>query len=129
MGLCHDGEVRPLFCRVQEGFCCTPPGTPFLVHLKIGIAKIVAAVEFRNFGNATILCRITPGVQDLPVDPAFLDAQFTASAVVLICAVLVVFGSPEHWQDIVPRPAAVAELRPVIIIAVLSAHVDHRVNG
>ena len=51
-----------------------------------------------------------------------------AGAVELVLAALPVLGPLEIGQYVVPRPAAVAELAPMIEILGLAAHVDHAVD-
>ena len=57
-----------------------------------------------------------------------IDAQLSATAMKIICAVLVVFGSAEDGQHIVPCPAGVAQSFPVIVVGFLATHVDHGVD-
>jgi hypothetical protein len=37
-------------------------------------------------------------------------------------------GALEEWQDVVPTPAAIAKLRPVVVILRLAADVDQPVD-
>ena len=124
-----DIEIRACQCGPKEclGAAPTPPAT--LVHLEVRTAEVVAPVELVDLRNPALRGGLAPGIQDLPVDPTFLDAQFAAGAVVFVGAVLVVLAPTEHGQDIVPGPATVAELRPVVVVARLAAHVDHGVDG
>ena len=41
---------------------------------------------------------------------------------------MMIFGSQEIGQDIVPAPADIAQLAPVVVIGRLAAHVDHAVD-
>ena len=49
-------------------------------------------------------------------------------AVHLVGAVLIVLDLLEQRQHVVPRPSRVAERRPVVVVLLLAAHVDHGVD-
>ena len=107
-----DRQIRPLQHRPQERLGRAPAHAAPLIHLKIGVAEIVAAIELRDLRDAALLGRVAPRVEDLPAHAPLLDAQLAAAAMELIGAVLVVFGAFEHRQHVVPRPAAQALARP-----------------
>ena len=88
-----------------------------LVHLEVGVAEVVAAVELGDLGDAALRGGLAPGVEDLPADAPLLDAQLAAGAVELVGPVRVVLDPDEVGQDLPPRPAAVAERRPVVVVA------------
>ena len=123
-----DRQVRPLQHRPKERLGCAPAHAAPLIHLKIGVAEIVAAIELRDLRDAALLGGLAPGVENLPAHAPLLDAQLAAAAMELIGAVLIVFGALEHRQHVVPRPAAQALRGPVVVVGLLSAHVDHRVD-
>src|SRR6185295_8079150 len=57
-----------------------------------------------------------------------LDPQFAACAMQIIGTMGIVFGALEIRQDFIPGPPAVAKRCPVVVIALLTAHVDHGVD-
>ncbi len=121
-------EVRAAERRAQERLRRAPAPAAALVHLEVGVAEIVAAIELGDLRDPALLGGIAPRVEDLPAHAPFLDAQLAARAVKLVGAVLVVLGALEHRQHVVPRPAAQPERRPVVVVGPLTAHVDHRVD-
>ncbi len=128
VGVDHHLQVATVQGRAQEGLGGAPAHAATLVHLEVGVAEVVAAVELRDLGDAAFRGRVAPGVQDLPVHPPFLHAQLPAGSVERVRSVDVILGALEVGQDLVPGPAAIAERGPVIVVALLTAHVDHRVD-
>ena len=132
----HPGNQRPgqhaeilaLQRRPQEGVARAPAPAAALVHLEIGAAEIVAAVEHFHRRDAALGGRLAPGIDDIPAHARVLDAHLAARAVALRSAALVVLQRPEDRQHVVPRPAAVAERGPVVPVLPLAAHVDHGVD-
>jgi len=57
-----------------------------------------------------------------------IDPQLTPLAVEGVLRAVMVFGATEVGQHIVPAPAGVAHLPPEIVIARLTAHVDHAID-
>ena len=55
--------------------------------------------------------------------------QQAALGSIVVAAALVVFDFAENREQIVPRPAAIAQLRPGVVIARLTAHIDQAVDG
>ena len=76
----------------QEGLGGAPAHAAPLVHLEVGVAEVVAAVELADLGDAAFLGRVAPGIEDLPVHAPLLHAQLAAGAVQLVGAVLVVLA-------------------------------------
>ena len=72
-------EIRPLQHRPQERLGRAPAHAAPLVHLKIGVAEIVAAIELRDLRDAAFLGRVAPRVEDLPAHAPLLDAQLAAA--------------------------------------------------
>ena len=128
LGAGPHGQVRPVHDRPQVRLGAAPAPAAALVHLEVGVAEVVAPVELGDLGNAALLGRVAPRVEDLPAHPALLDPHLAADPVALVGAVLVVLRPHEHRQHVVPAPAAVAERRPVVVVAALPPHVDHRVD-
>ena len=61
-GLGQNRQVRSIFNWIQEGSHRAPAFAVTLIHLKIGVAKIVATIEFIDFRNAAVLSRFAPDV-------------------------------------------------------------------
>ena len=114
--------------RTQERAGATAAGTATLIHLKIGIAEVVSTIELVDLRYAAGLSSISPGIKNFEINPTFLDRKLSTNAMKLITTVLVVFRLFEDRQYIIPGPAAVAELRPVVVVAFLASHIDHGVN-
>ena len=56
------------------------------------------------------------------------DAQHAVAAAQLVRAAVVVFHALEDRQHVLVAPAAIAELRPVIVVLRLAADIDHAVD-
>src|SRR6185503_21257288 len=112
--------------RAEEGASRAPAPAALLVHLEIGAAEVVAAVEGMNLRDAALGGGVAPGVDDVPVHARILDANLAALAVEIVGPV---FQRFEYFQYVVPGPAAVAERGPVVPVLLLAAHVDHGVDG
>ena len=128
LGVGPDGQVRPVHDGAQKRLGAAPAPAAALVHLEVGVAEVVAPVELGDLRNPALLGGVPPRVEDLPAHPPLLDPHLSADAVALVGAVLVVLRALEHRQHVVPAPAAVAERRPVVVVALLPPHVDHRVD-
>ena len=96
--------------------------------MEIAAAFVVAAVEVVGLGDADLRCRLAKGIEDLPTDARLLDAPLAAGAVRLVGAGREILAALEVGQHVVPRPAGVAELAPLVVVARLAAHVDHAVD-
>src|SRR5580658_2070769 len=112
--------------RAQERFGCVPAPAVLLIHLEVGHALVVAAVEVAGFGNPGLLRGLHKGIENVPAQPLFLDAPLAADPVELAAAAMMVLMLPEGRQYIGPAPRIVAgEARPLIVVARLAAHVNH----
>src|SRR5882672_214800 len=128
LGAQDDSQIGPSARRAQEGLGRVDAHAAPLVDLKIADAQIVAAVEIADAGNADGHGGVAHGVEDRPMQALFLDAPLAAAAVTVVGAVHEVLVLLEIGQHIVPAPAGIAELAPVIVVAGLAAHVDHAVD-
>src|SRR5687767_3534727 len=104
----HDGEIRAMDDRAQEGVGRAPAPAALLVHLEVGAAEVVAAVEDLDRRDAAFGRRLAPGIDDVPAHPRVLHPYLAVRAVAVHRAVLVVLEGFEYRQHLVPRPAAVA---------------------
>ena len=128
LGVGEDGQVRPTHDRAQEGFRCVPAHAALLVDVEVAAALVVAAVEVVGPGDADLGRGRPEGLEDLPAQAHVLDPPLAARAVGLVGALVEVLGAGEGGQHVVPAPAGVAELAPVVVVARLAAHVDHAVD-
>src|SRR5262249_49233682 len=125
MSFGDDLQVRPVQHGAQESARRAPAPAALLVHLEIGAAEVVAAVEGGNAGNAALGGGLAPGVDDVPAHARVLDPDLAALTVEVLGTVL---ERLEDVQDVVPRPTAVTERGPVVPVLLLAAHVDHGVD-
>ena len=121
-------QIRPRHDRTQIRLGSAPAPATTLVHLKVGVPEVVAPIEFGDLRNPTLRRCIAPRLENLPADPLLLDAHLATDPMKLIGAVLVVLRPLEHREHVVPAPPAVAKRRPVVVVGLLTAHVDHRVD-
>src|SRR5262249_43825157 len=97
-----DREIRPRQHGSQERFRSVPAYAAPLIHLKVGAAEIVAAIELADLRDPALRGRLAPGVEDLPAHAPLLGAQLASGAMELVGAVLIVLGALEHRQHVVP---------------------------
>ena len=136
-GLCLgvDGEIGSVGNGMQESISHRPATATPLVDMKVRTAGVVAPVELIDWGDAQLGSGGLPGIQDLPTHARPLDADLAAGAVPVVGAAEVVFQLLIDRQRLAwtvhatPTPSLVAgSLRPQVVVARLSAHVDHRVD-
>ena len=128
LGLQDDLQVGPLHRRPEEAPGRGPAHPLPLVHLEEARALVVAVVEIGARLDAELPRALLHRVEDLPAQPLRRDLPAAAAAVHRRGAGVMVFGLQEVGQDIVPAPAKVAELAPVLVVRRLAAHVDHAVD-
>src|SRR5690606_20681112 len=90
---------------------------------------VIAPVEVVDARYAEGLGGSLKRVENLPMHAHLLDAPFSARAMHVVGAAVIVLGFPEIGKHIVPAPAGAAHLAPKIIVARLAAHIDHAVDG
>ena len=100
-----------------------------MIDLKIAATFIIAAIEVVRLWDAYLGRRLAKSGQNFPIDTRFLNSPFAICTVHVIAAGKMVFSYAEIGQNVVPGPAHVAHLPPLIIVPGLSAHVDHAVDG
>ena len=71
--LSHHRQVGALLGGVQECAGSAPAFAGALVHLKVSVPEIIAAVKFINLWNSALLRSVAPNVENFPVDSAFFD--------------------------------------------------------
>ena len=141
LGLGVDGEIGSVCHRVQERIGHRPATASPLVDVEVRAAGVVAPVELVDRCDAHLGGGGLPGVQDLPAHPGPLDADLSPGAVPVVGPAEVVLqvlvdrqglsGIPWIPRTVraTPPPALVAGgLGPLVVIAGLTAHVDHGVD-
>ena len=102
---------------------------PFaLVDLEEARPLVVAVVEVVPARDADLLGGVAKGLEDVPAQPLARDLPLAAGAVQRALAAEAVLGAAEVGQHVVPAPAGIAELAPVVVVRRLAAHVDHAVD-
>ncbi len=128
----------------QEGLGGVPAPAVLLVDLEIAHALVGAAVEVVGGRNAGLLRGARESVQHVPAQALALHPPFTAAAGGLAAVQLpeclargvgavqapVVLVAAEGRQHGFPAPCIVAgDLRPLLVVPCLPAHVDHAVDA
>src|SRR5258708_39819815 len=121
-------EIGAMHDRPQESVGCAPAPAALLVHLEVGAAEVVAAVEGLDRGDAACGGGFAPGVDDVPAYPRVLHPHLAAGAVTVGCAPFVIFKGLEYRENFIPGPPAIAEGGPVVPVLPLAAHVDRGVD-
>ena len=133
-------QVGPLLRRAQKGLGRIPADAGALVDLEIADTLVVAAVEVFRGRDAGLLRGLRERIEDLPRQPLLLDAPFAAGprtagvetgrGMHLVGAAPVVLVAQEVRHAVLPTPRIVTgELRPLVVVARLAAHVDHAVDA
>ncbi len=92
-------------------------------------AVLLRAVIVLGVFDADFAGRLDQRVVDRSGLVAFGDLQRPAAAAVFVVRVaLVAFHVPENRQHLAVAPAAIAELRPGVVVLRLAAHEDHAVD-
>ena len=119
---------------------------PPLIDLEIAHTLVVSAVEVIGGGDAGLLCGLSKSVQNVPAQALTFHAPLTAAANALVAVQAaefladlgqligiqppVVFMLAKRGQHLVPAPGIVSrQLGPLLIVAGLTAHVDHAVDA
>src|SRR5262245_18827928 len=123
-----DAQVAPRACRIE-------------IDARGAHAKTAAdrALRHRNaflVGAVVVVGALDPdalrGLEQALVERTALvdigDPQYPAAAALIVGAAVVVLDVLEDREDVVPAPAAIAELCPVVIVVGLPAHPHHAVD-
>src|SRR5580692_4286254 len=124
-----DRQVWPPSRRIQIADGGAHPATT--ADRRLGHADTVLrrAVIVPGVGDADLAGRLDQRVVNRPALVTFADLQRPAAAAVLVVGIaLVTFHVPENRQYLAVAPAAIAELRPGIVVLRLAAHEDHAVD-
>ena len=129
LGLGDDGQIAaPLGCT-KEG----PGGGPAAIILAGALIdpdpqQVFAIVEVGRMGQAHFLSRLDEDIDQRVGFGKILHIQGAALAMGGIGTALVMFGAHEIGQDLVPRPAPAAALRPGVVIAAVAPDIDHAID-
>jgi len=120
-----DREVGPVEDRVQVGH--RGAAAPAVARGQLVPAETVLRrpVEVLVGGQAARGARIEEGLREPGPRERVRHAQRPADAVVLGRSADVVLGAQEVGQQVVPAPA---QLAPLVVVELVAAHVDHRVQ-
>ena len=92
-------------------------------------SRIVSAVEVLRPRDSSLLRRLAKGLEHGPLQTLPLHTPFTAAAVVLARAAIVVLGLLEHRQHRLPGPARILrQACPFVVVLPLATHVDHSID-
>ena len=99
--------------------------------MEVRAAFIVAAIEVDDLRDAGLFGGIAKGVQNLPGQALMFDAPFPVGAMHFVgCRHgRMIFRSFEIGQHVIPTPALISELAPMVVVAGLAAHIDHSIDG
>src|SRR5687767_12016830 len=114
--------------RAQERAGRAPAPAALLVHLEIGAAEVVAAVEHLDRRDTALGRGRAPGVDDFPAHARVFDADLAAGAISVDGPTFVILQRCKYWEYVFPGPSPVAERCPVVPVVLLAAHVDHGVD-
>ena len=115
--------------RIEEGARGGPAAAVLLRHLIVVEAFLGAVVVVGVGGPAFGRGGGDHGIADLVAFAHRHHVERAAAAARFVARALVVLGFTEIGQDRFVRPAAVAELRPRIVVERVAAHVQHPVDG
>ena len=125
-----DRQVRPPARGVEIADGGAHPATAADRRLGHADAVLLRAVIVLGVGDADFAGRLDQRVVERSALVAFGDLQRpVAAAVLLVRVALVAFHVAEDRQHLAVAPAAIAELRPGVIVLRLAAHEDHAVDG
>jgi hypothetical protein len=124
-----DAQIGPIADGFQEGAGGTEAHAVLLVDLEIAGALIVAGIEILACRNTEFGGGFSHRIEDRPAQTLALDAQRPATAMACIVVEIVILRAAKQRQHVVPAPAGIAHLAPAVVVARLSAHVDHAIDG
>ncbi len=124
-----DLQVRAAARRVEVAHRGAHATTAADRRLRHADAVLLRAVVVLRVGDADLAGRLDQGVVERAALVAFADPQRPVAAAVLVVAVaLVAFHVLEDRQHLAVAPAAIAELRPGVVVLRLAAHEHHAVD-
>ena len=104
--------------------------------LAVDLRDLVEPAAFLSFAVEIVgdrQLRLARRIEEVPlkriVGAQFRDVERSALAVEIVGQTLVVLRLPEVGKHVVVRPAGIALCGPAVVVAAMTAHVDHRVDG
>ena len=138
-------EIRAAVAgRTQKRLGGVPAPAVLLIHLEVAHAFVVTAIEVVGGRYAGLLRRLREGIENVPAQALLFHAPLAPAAGALVAVQLLeglaglggivefpmVFVAAKGRQHVVPAPLIVAgDLRPLVIVPRLAAHVDHAVDA
>ena len=92
-------------------------------------ALLARAVEIGGIRIARLLAGLDPGQTQRPADAGPRNLERAGAAVMPVSPWQIGLRLLEIGQDIVPGPAAIAKLRPYVVVAWHAPYIDHGVYG
>jgi len=112
---------------IEVRACGAPAPAVLLRDLVKAYAFLVRSVEVRVARTPGLHTRLHERQRSRLRRTHFRDVQRAAGAVERIGAALIVLAALEHRQHVGPAPAGISGRGPVVVVARVTAHVDHRV--
>ena len=123
-----DAQVGPAPGGTKVAYRGAPPATVAGGELEVARAFLPRPVDVVVAGNSDFFRAGDERVAHVAPHPHVADRLRTAGAVPLACPPLLVLGLDEVRQDVLERPAGVAELAPVVEVPGLAADVEQSVD-
>src|SRR4051812_391672 len=125
-----DGQVRAPARRVEVAHRGTHATTTADRRLRHADAILLRPVVVLRVGYSDLAGRFDQGTVKRAALVAFADPERPVAAAVLVLALApVAFHLLEDRQHLAIAPAAIAELRPGVVVLRLAAHEHHAVDG
>ena len=128
MGLGLDAQVLPATRGIEEGACGGPTPALLLGNLIVSEAFLLAVVVVAIARIALGCGRIDERIKQFGALDHVGDVQQAAATARLVATWLEMLRLAEIRQDRFIRPAAIAELRPGIVVERVAADIQHAVD-
>ena len=123
-------QIGPPPRRIEIGFLRREPHAVLLRDLIGAEAVLAGAVIVGIVRVATTLGSLDQQVERriAVAKPADIQRPATAMIFIILAGEFAMFGAPEIGKHVGIAPAAVATLRPAVIVGLLAADIEHRVD-
>ena len=125
----QDGQIAAMADRPHESFITRMALAVADGELQIADAVLIAVIEVAVAGEALLGRGRDEKVGETVVHDRIGDAEFASAATKRALASLVALTALEQRQDIVPAPAGVSQLPPVLVVQRVAANIEHAVDG